>query len=69
MNWKIEEGISLRDWFAGMALQGFVERSITITQFGFKEQQINLSEEIAKTSYLMADTMLKEREKDTAKNG
>ena len=44
--------ISLRDWFAGMAMQG------TIT-FGIKPQ--TTKRDIALTAYSMADAMLKAR--------
>jgi hypothetical protein len=48
-----EEGMYLRDWFAGMAMQGIVasdtERS---------PEQVPI---IVKSAYVMADAMLKER--------
>ena len=50
-----EEGMSLRDWFAGEAMQGLLaDRSweaITINQ-------------VAGFSYTLADAMLKERSKE-----
>jgi len=46
-------GMSLRDWFAGMALQGLVTENRS--SFGF--------EVITKEAYQFADAMIKEREK------
>lgn len=49
------EGMSLRDWFAGMAL----------SNFGIRRYQCeNNYRLIAETCYKLADAMLKEREKD-----
>ncbi len=51
------QGMSLRDWFAGMALQGFVRG---------KENPLSYGENIstlALLAYSMADAMLKERER------
>lgn len=46
-------GMSLRDWFAGQMLSGFVANpTITTTKI----------RQIAKEAYMMADAMLKERE-------
>jgi hypothetical protein len=45
------EGMDLRDYFAGLVLQGFTSRSIRTTD-----------DEIAKESYKMADAMMKARE-------
>lgn len=49
-----QQGMTLRDWFAGMALQGMVAGSqgLVITHGEF-----------AKQSYRLADAMLKERNK------
>ena len=47
-------GMSLRDWFAGMAAQGILSRQ------GITE--IN-SYDVAITAYLTADAMLEERKK------
>lgn len=44
----LERALTLRDWFAGMAMQGFVACPST---------------EVAEWSYKMADAMLKERDK------
>lgn len=48
-------GMSLRDWFAGMALQGIVIHAHYI-------------DDMAKTSYEVADAMIAERDKE-ADNG
>jgi len=51
-----EEGMSLRDWFAGMALQGFCGMSDTEGNWTWTV------EEAASTAYRCADAMLKARE-------
>lgn len=62
------DGMSLRDWFAGMALQGFISGSIASTSglFGGCDLKAILKEpgqELAvKYSYLVADAMIKARE-------
>ena len=48
------EGMSLRDWFAGMALQGLL--SLTTASGG-------KFEDYATDAYTIADAMIKEREK------
>lgn len=53
---KIEHrGMSLRDWFAGMALQGLL-----LTHDG--RMVTKVSETLPATAYVIADTMLKARE-------
>lgn len=47
--YTIQEGMTLRDWFAGMALQGLVMNAYTI------------DDGIAKTAYEQADAMMKAR--------
>lgn len=47
------ESLSLRDWFAGMVLQGL------LTSY----DERTMTEYYAKISYKIADAMLKEREK------
>ena len=42
---------SLRDWFAGMAMQGIISKSGTVNSY----------ELISKISYQIADAMIKER--------
>lgn len=50
-NWEF--GMSLRDWFAGQALEGMMKR-VALEQ--------NNHGKIVATAYLLADAMLKERE-------
>ena len=52
------EGMSLRDWFAGMVLQGVV---IPNKNFDI----LNNHKEYAEHAYLFADAMLVQREKGT----
>lgn len=49
---KVQDGMSLRDWFAGMALQGLVVYPITKTNSA-----------LVTMAYEIADAMLAEREK------
>jgi hypothetical protein len=53
---QVYTGMSIRDWFAGMAMQGMIacdtERS---------PEQVPI---IVKSAYFMADAMLKERSKE-----
>jgi len=51
--WITENGMSLRDWFAGMALQGFLS---TRTGLGAAP-----TEAMANLAYKQADAMLIER--------
>ena len=51
-----DEGLTIRDWFAGQALVGIVAK------FGDIEDGLRDSD-IVKTAYEIADAMLKEREK------
>ena len=43
------EGMELRDWFAGLAMEGIVYEGVT-------------PEQTAKAAYQMADAMMKQRE-------
>lgn len=52
--WTIEDGMSLRDWFAGQALAGVLANA--------KVDASN--EKLAAASYLMADAMLAARAKE-----
>ena len=52
---------SLRDWFAGMALQGFVASDATIKP-GDSLGEISGEALYAKSAYALADAMLAERE-------
>ena len=54
------EGMSLRDWFAGMALQGLTAR-IPPGDLGTVSIQ-----DIGDTAYQLADAMLREREKQAS---
>lgn len=50
-----EGGLTIRDWFAGQALKGFLESG--------KGVGWGNATDLAKRSYEFADAMLKEREK------
>lgn len=53
--YPVQYGMSLRDWFAGMALQGLI-----LTHDG--RMVTKVSETLPATAYVIADTMLKVRE-------
>jgi len=57
-----EYGMTLRDWFAGMALKGFAD---SIYKNGFP-QELDCSEPrwAARSAYVIADAMLAERDKE-----
>jgi hypothetical protein len=48
------EGMDLRDYFAAMALHGFIKEEFTQPTY----------EQMAKACYVLADAMIKEREKN-----
>ena len=50
-----EEGMTLRDWFAGMAMQGLLAD---------RSWQAMTTDQVAGVAYCMADAMLKERSKE-----
>lgn len=50
-------GMSLRDWFAGMALQGVIS-----LYKGGNEQFESYRKDMVEVAYQLADAMLKERE-------
>jgi hypothetical protein len=52
--------MTLRDYFAAKAMQGFIERAPTGTQFGVSHTVTN--ETFGVAAYAMADAMLKARE-------
>lgn len=52
-----ETGMSLRDWFAGMALQGLISRNVNGIEVNGR--RVKLEE----AAYMVADAMLKERSK------
>jgi hypothetical protein len=60
LEWKDvppQGGMSLRDWFAGMALQGILSNAWIAERFGAAEATR------AKDAYAFADAMLEERNK------
>ena len=59
-NGVYEPGMTLRDWFAGMALRAVIDQTI-INDVGGADLKA-----IAFNSYLMADAMMKERENDSS---
>jgi hypothetical protein len=54
------QGMTLRDYFAAKAMQGFIERAPTGTQFGVSHTVTN--ETFGVAAYAMADAMLKARQ-------
>jgi hypothetical protein len=52
-----EQGMTLRDWFAGQALAGLVCDGITVT-----EENVYGIEDTASLAYACADAMLRARE-------
>ena len=57
---KIEfHGMTLRDYFAAKAMQGYVLNEALIKDTDTQQEWLDLT---AKTSYLMADAMLKARQ-------
>ena len=63
--WGYQEGMTLRDWFAGQVLQGLVSDSNNLG--AMKKAAIgdglDLSEYLSSAAYEQADAMLKERNK------
>lgn len=59
---KGHAGMSLRDWFAGMALQGLV-----IKRLEEKDEEITAEEVFAYSAYSCADAMIAERKKEIKK--
>ena len=63
------DGMSLRDWFAGMALQGLYSNSndVFITVVGkdaLKRGESTTEQTFSRIAYEAADSMLTQREKD-----
>lgn len=54
---------TLRDWFAGMALQSLVPHLLNANDCTWLEPEKDLMEGIAGDAYSMADAMLRAREK------
>jgi len=50
-----QKGMTLRDYFAAKAMQGYAQYSAANSKFVFSDQQL------AKDAYLIADAMLKAR--------
>lgn len=51
--------LTVRDWFAGMALQGIIGNTTTLNVFA--EFDGDIKKHIAKVAYSQADAMLKAR--------
>lgn len=62
--WAGQEGMSLRDWFAGQALPGLIGLMAVATKIPDDVEQVT-----AKAAYALADAMLKEREIPPAGEG
>jgi len=58
-------GMSLRDWFAGQALAGAMTRASTEDEWPMTEKDPRAA--IAKAAYGMADAMIAARSKEDAK--
>ena len=62
-----EDGMTLRDWMAGMALQGITANNDHVLNlpgdYG-KDNNLPYTESVAKIAYAYADAMLKERERE-----
>lgn len=58
-DWDIDPGMTLRDYFAAKAMQGI----ITTAAAPILTSLAGLDDDIAKTSYELADAMLRVREK------
>lgn len=54
--WQGADGMSLRDWFAGMALQGYSSNQ--------EHLDTHTHEETAELAYIAADAMLAKRDRD-----
>ena len=60
-----QEGMSLRDWHAGLAMQGFVSHPENLVAIRLSAEQsgITAPEMMARTAYGIADAMLAERDR------
>jgi len=56
-------GMSLRDWYAGMAMQGFLAGVNMIGPFPKHLENENVLEMVVKGSFLFADAMIASRNK------
>jgi hypothetical protein len=60
IDWKYQPGMTLRDYFAGMALQGILSNPTTSTTKLFKTSEGFMnSEMIAECAYEQADSMIR----------
>lgn len=59
-----QEGMSLRDYFAAKAMQGFMANDTMLTRYGIASQRENISPDtlMATAAYAAADAMLAARE-------
>lgn len=55
----MHEGMSLRDWFAGLAMQAVINSDPPLV----KNDILHLQERTAHWAYTFADAMLKERQR------
>lgn len=58
---EIHSGMTLRDWFAGKAMQGIWSNATALAQFAGSQDEAG---QMAVIAYEMADAMLKERSKE-----
>jgi hypothetical protein len=58
---QYQRGMSLRDWFAGMALQGLLSNSHPQVVKSFARHNENAGTAFAESAYAFADDMLKAR--------
>lgn len=62
--WRPEQdGMTLRDWFAGMALQGMLAGTMRpiLSEKGKKDKVVDTEEGFARCAYCYADAMLAHR--------
>ena len=62
--WQLaNDGMSQRDWHAGLAMQGFVSNheNIRAMRAAAEQEGITIQAMVARTAYEMADAMLAER--------
>ena len=58
-----ESGMTLRDHFAGLAMQGFVsDREMYLSMMHDRTNGVSADDYVAMQSYNLADAMLKQRE-------
>ena len=55
-----EFGMTIRQYYKATALAGMIEKSAKFSEFGFKEQHIDLAKEFAKRAGYYADAMVAE---------